>query len=79
MKKLKEVMPYEFENEFKDVEAYKYKDNFVIKEFFGHTSRPWIGKHKNVHYWCLLDNGKAVGWNENPATGFSFPVEVYKE
>lgn len=79
MKTLKEVMPYEFENEFKDVEAYKYKDNIVVKEFFGYTSRPWVGKHKNVHYWCVLDNGKAIGWNENPSTGYSFPVEVYKE
>lgn len=79
MKTLKDVMPIFFETEFNDVEAYKYKDVKVKEEFFGHTARPWIGNHKNVHYWCLLENGKAVGWNENPSKGSSFPVAVYKE
>lgn len=79
MKTLKDVMPPSFEDEFRDVEAYQYKDVAVKEEFFGHTSRPWIGNHKNVHYWCLLENGKAVGWNENPGKGHSFPVAVYKE
>lgn len=34
----------------------------------------WPGKHKNVLNWYKLANGKAVGWNENPAIGWSFPV-----
>lgn len=53
--------------------AYKFKDLKVIKEFFGDTFKPWPGTHKNVHYWILLENGIAVGLNENPARGLSFP------
>lgn len=38
------------------------------------TTKPWPGTHKNVHIWYLLVTGVQVGWNENPATGWSFPV-----
>ena len=34
-----------------------------------------IGKHKKITYWFELSNGYAVGLNENPARGMSFPVE----
>lgn len=78
MKTLKDVLPDEFEKNFYNDQAYKYKDIEVEKEFFGEKSERWPGKHKNVNYWCLLKNGKAVGWNENPATGWSFPVMKYK-
>jgi hypothetical protein len=36
------------------------------------------GPQMNVHCWWELENGKAVGWNENPATGWSFPVVSMK-
>ena len=36
--------------------------------------KSWPGPQKNVHTWWYLDNGMAVGWNENPGTGWSFPV-----
>ena len=34
----------------------------------------WIGKHKYVHNWVELANGYAVGMNENPSRGLTFPV-----
>jgi hypothetical protein len=33
----------------------------------------WPGSHKNVNSWCVLEDGSAVAWNENPAVGWSFP------
>lgn len=56
--------------------AFKYKDVKVIKEFFRSNDgyKEWIGKHKNVHYWCILENGMAVAMNENPAVGITYPV-----
>jgi hypothetical protein len=71
MKTLKDVMP----REITDWEgpALKFIDVAVIKEHYSYTTR-WPGQHKNVHFWVELENGKAVGWNENPATGWSFPV-----
>lgn len=52
----------------------------VIARKFGYrvvedvVGRRWPGKHKNVINWCVLENGYAVGWNENPARGWSFPI-----
>jgi len=34
----------------------------------------WPGRHKNVQEWCELANGRLVGFNENPAIGWSFPT-----
>lgn len=34
----------------------------------------WPGPQRNVLNWWTLANGKRVGWNENPAVGWSFPV-----
>jgi hypothetical protein len=36
--------------------------------------RQWPGPQKDVHCWWELENGKAVGWNESPSKGWSFPV-----
>jgi len=52
---------------------YKFKDHKVVsvqESFMTH----WPGKHKNVHVWWILDSGHAVGWNESPARGWSFPI-----
>lgn len=35
---------------------------------------PWPGAEPYVRQWFLLDNGKAVGINENPDGPWSFPV-----
>lgn len=73
-KTLKDCLPHEFtRGEFDDTEAYKYRDVSVVAEFDG-TITGWPGKHKNVYKWIELENGKLVGWNENPARGWSFPV-----
>src|ERR1051325_2307301 len=39
--------------------------------------RPWPGRHRYVSVWYVLSNGKAVGFNENPVRGWSFPVITY--
>lgn len=39
-----------------------------------HWAHRWPGPQQNVLNWWTLANGKRVGWNENPATGWSFPV-----
>ena len=64
---------YPISDEFVDTKAFKYKDYLVEEEFESYDT-PWIGTHKNVHNWCILKNGLAVGWNENPAIGWSFIV-----
>ena len=76
---LKDVMPYELTtNEYDDTKAFTMIDVKVIAEH-GHPldndGIGWIGTHKNVYYWVELENGYAVGWNENPGIGWSFPVK----
>lgn len=41
--------------------------------------REWPGHQQNVHVWWELMDGSAVGWNENPTKGWSFPVLKPKE
>lgn len=75
--KLKDVLPYEFmRGEYNNCKVMKFADIEVIQE---HKSfeNPWIGTHKNVHFWYVLENGYAVGFNENPSRGWSFPVVKY--
>ena len=71
-------MPAEFlSGEFSDTQAYKFRDVEVTAEHGGlYDEHPkgWPGTHKNVYFWVELVNGFAVGWNENPARGWSFPV-----
>jgi hypothetical protein len=35
--------------------------------------RGWPGPQRNVHNWWMLEDGSAVGFNENPSRGWSFP------
>lgn len=48
----------------------------VVDVFDGHyTAFPqthW--NYRNVHHWVLLEDGRAVGWNESPRSGWSFPI-----
>jgi len=75
MRKLRDELPYEFMGcEFDDCRARKFSEVGVIKEYDAREEK-WIGKHKNITYWFELVNGYAVGLNENPARGMSFPVE----
>lgn len=75
MATLKDVLPYEFtRGEFSDTKAFKFADCLVVAEH----EHGWIGPQKNVHVWYELDNGYAVGWNESPSVGWSFPVVKIK-
>lgn len=29
--------------------------------------------YRNVNHWVILEDGSAVGWNESPRNGWSFP------
>ena len=35
----------------------------------------WPSKEKFVFNWVILENNIAIGWNENPSRGWSFPVK----
>lgn len=73
---LSDWLPYDFDIEFSDTRAFNLKTINIIKKYgYGVCSNaPWPGKHKNVFNWCKLENGLAVGFNENPSKGWSFPV-----
>jgi hypothetical protein len=71
MTTLADVTPREFlQGEYNDTPAYGMRGERVVKS---HNSG-WPGKQKNVNVWWDLMNGYAVGWNENPSRGWSFPV-----
>ena len=77
--KLKDRLPLEFiGGEYENSKAIKFADVEVIKEYESFNI-PWIGTHKNVHVWFVLENGYAVGFNESPTRGWSFPVKRFKE
>lgn len=79
-KKLRDVLPYEaVRGEYDGERFQRYLDVEVVEEVHMHGAdmprwRPWPGQHKNVLNWWKLANGYAVGWNENMARGWSFPV-----
>ncbi len=86
-KLLKDVLPIEFFGEFMKSGAAKHLDVQVVseKEFCFvdgiYEEIPfdtWPGPQKHVYVWWILANGYAVGWNENPCRGWSFPVIKYK-
>lgn len=65
----------------------KLLDHVIIKKFTmgGMEDDPvfWLswkefGTHKNVGNWWLTDTGYAIGFNENPSLGWSFPVVKLK-
>jgi hypothetical protein len=79
---LKDAMPHEFMGvEHADCAARKYADVVVVQQFVYHDKanwKPWPGTHQNVYQWVKLANGLCVGFNENPARGWSFPVTKYR-
>lgn len=72
---LRDVLPEEVTSgpEYDGARVLSFLDAAVLREHDG-LDRPWPGRHKNVLTWWELRCGHAVGWNENPATGWSFPV-----
>ena len=76
MKTLRDVLPTEaFWGEYENDKFQKFLDVEIVSE---HCTN-WVGNHKNVYYWWNLSNGYAVGWNENPSRGWSFPVVKMKK
>lgn len=69
-KTLRDCVPYEALT-YLGERFQRYLDVEVSEEIH---DKPWVDHHKNVHVWWKLSNGMAVAWNENPATGWSFPV-----
>ena len=81
---LKDVLPREFiKGSYNETKAYQLKDEEVKEEHCRHYQQDeyisWPGSHKNVYFWVELMNGNAVGWNENPVRGWSFPVIKLKK
>lgn len=80
MKTLRDVLPREAlpGGEFDGLRFQRYLDVEVLEEYssFAHYVTPILMgfKHKNIHNWWHLKNGMAVGWNESPTRGWSFPV-----
>lgn len=73
IKTLADAMPKEFMGScYENSASRKFANVRVVSEHMSFDRR-WEGPLKNVHSWVLLENGIAVGWNENPATGWSFP------
>lgn len=71
---LADVLPSEFKSSGSSTLRYA---SVAVVERHDSTIRRWPGKQKNVFEWYVLANGRAVGWNENPASGWSFPVIRY--
>lgn len=82
MQTLAEVMPSDL-TLYVDDRAYKFKDIEVVKTYCSATDysnfKRWPGVHKNVYFWVELANGYAVGWNESPSRGWSFPVKKLRK
>lgn len=70
---LQDELPREFHSQFQNTQAYTLRGARILAMHYSHEE-PWPGREKNVHWWCELQGGLAVGWNENPARGWSFPV-----
>ena len=50
-----------------------YLEHKVVAEHDG-CVKAFPGPHRNVYVWWELESGHAVGFNENPSVGWSFPV-----
>lgn len=73
-------LPHEFlcGGEYIETAAYKLRD-VAVNVVYASRIKRWPGPQKNVSVWYALANGKAVGWNENPRLGWTFPVIPYND
>ncbi len=90
MPTLKQVLPKQFaEGRYADAPAYAMRDVKVIARKLatgapcsshgaGALFETWPGPHKHVRYWFVLENRKAVGFDEDPEKGWSFPIIDYE-
>lgn len=79
--RLRDVVPHEFFAEFRNTRAATMLD-VEVEQVYGlgddEVWKSWPGPEKNVLNWWKLVDGRCVGWNENPARGWSFPVHGRK-
>ncbi|HUS48791.1 MAG TPA: hypothetical protein VMZ91_01390 [Candidatus Paceibacterota bacterium] len=80
METLKDWLENKDLSEAEEKKVSKMLDVKIQHEFRLHEEDMWIswqafGSHKHVMSWVLLENKYAVGFNENPGKGWSFPVE----
>ena len=74
MDRLVNVLPFWFQQEYRDTPAYKMLNEEVTAEHgLDIDNAAWPGPHKHVHCWWSLSNGYAVAMNVGPE-GHSFPV-----
>lgn len=72
-------LPKEFFLEFSNSPVMKHlKDKIVKVHKTTQEGHMWVGEHKWVFSWVELDSGYAVGKNENPSRGLSFPMVKLK-
>lgn len=76
-KTLKDWLPYGYDTATIDPKIEKHLDDFITVELDS-RDKHWIGKHKNVLNWCMLNTGYAVGFNESPSRGWSFVIVKIK-
>jgi hypothetical protein len=84
MPRLRDVLPADVpEPALAGSEAWRLRDETVVAVKLatgapcdGHPGpfAPWPGPERHVRTWYILRNHKAVGVNEDPAAGVSFPV-----
>ena len=56
-----------------DSRAIKFLDAEVVRKVDG-CKEAFPGSHRNVYVWWEMVSGHAIGLNENPSRGWSFPV-----
>ena len=61
-------------HDFIERNGVKLQDKKVIAEIDG-IAIPWVGTHKNVIVWWVVKTGHAIGFNENIAVSYSFPIK----
>jgi len=89
---LRDWLPNEYNWSFEGTEAYKRIDKMLNKRVvFSYDSQTCDTKEgqdyarrcqfrrRYIYTFAVLDNGYAVGWNENPSIGWSFELAKVKD
>ena len=83
---IKDFLPIEVQHgEYENDKVQKYLD-YPIEKIYqlnntNLTPSQFGFKHKNIFVWATFKDGnklKAVGFNENPSIGWSFPIVLIK-
>jgi len=52
----------------------KHGHKKIVESFYGHEYPFPHKNYRNVNVWALLEDGKVIGMNESPHSGWSFPL-----